>query len=737
MNIFEQCFTWHPQWAIYPLSENNLRLLSETESLVLSRKQFTPLNRLIEANMLLKDWSMQQSLKKALSIHQQLELNQLLAAMLEAGYITATEKPDNSHPYHTPNFAQQALVVKGHGKWPQIQVLSQYDNLDMLLGWLKPIEHDHAVNLVIVDDYLDPRLAAINRHYRQAGEPWLLLKLTGEQAMVGPYFTGEKGGEKNQACWQCLHHRMRANAGLRCLQYDAVIDSDSPPLAIPVKYDEATIERHIGGAMALLLRLLEEKISTHFYQISEADDEPVKHPIIHRPQCPCCGDADHYQRQTEQPVTLQSSIKLMDKDGGVRIIEPKVTVERLKKVISPLSGLLTHLDTLSIKQQHYNVIFRSGFNQCPQNLDYLTAPLSSLSYSYTTTGKGISVHQSQASGLSEGIERLAAQYQGDEISHFAVAPVDDPDYILPQQLTAFSAGQYEAFSRQALAEYQLYAVKVHDGDVPLYWTPVWSLTDQRQRFVPLSFCYANSPNEEQQYCRYYHNGGAAGNTFEEAVLQGFLEIVERDAVAIWWYNQVPRPAIDFTQMSPELLLQLQHTLAPEWDYWALDLTHDFTIPVVATVSRHKKTGKYCFGFGCHLDVQIACQRAFTELFQITEIRDNHSAPFDFDQIPTGDYLLPNDQPLRQFSDFVTLRNRDIKDDIDYCLRQATMLDLETLVLNYSRADMPLKTSKVIIPGCCHIFGYFAAPRLYQVPVSMGWLGQAKTEVQLNLQALLI
>ena len=60
-----------------------------------------------------------------------------------------------------------------------------------------------------------------------------------------------------------------------------------------------------------------------------------------------------------------------------------------------------------------------------------------------------------------------------------------------------------------------------------------------------------------------------------------------------------------------------------------------------------------------------------------------------------------------------------------------------LLLNYSRPDMVLQTAKVILPGTCHIFPYFAAERLYNVPVKMGWLDKPKQESELNQQALLI
>ncbi|MET5116207.1 YcaO-like family protein, partial [Burkholderia pseudomallei] len=57
--------------------------------------------------------------------------------------------------------------------------------------------------------------------------------------------------------------------------------------------------------------------------------------------------------------------------------------------------------------------------------------------------------------------------------------------------------------------------------------------------------YAESPaSSGAEYCVHNQNGCAAGACIEEAFLQGLLELVERDAVAIWWYNMLLRPAVD-------------------------------------------------------------------------------------------------------------------------------------------------------------------------------------------------
>ncbi|HBY79402.1 MAG TPA: hypothetical protein DEG47_20905, partial [Cyanobacteria bacterium UBA11148] len=60
------------------------------------------------------------------------------------------------------------------------------------------------------------------------------------------------------------------------------------------------------------------------------------------------------------------------------------------------------------------------------------------------------------------------------------------------------------------------------------WTPIWSLTHQHFKYLPTAYCYYGYPQEQNPYCWANSNGAAAGNTKEEAILQGFMELVERD-----------------------------------------------------------------------------------------------------------------------------------------------------------------------------------------------------------------
>src|SRR5256885_11873901 len=62
------------------------------------------------------------------------------------------------------------------------------------------------LTIVFCDDYLDPRLGAIDAGQRAAGRPWLLVRPAGEQAMAGPPFKPQAAARLH-----CLAHRSPRN----------------------------------------------------------------------------------------------------------------------------------------------------------------------------------------------------------------------------------------------------------------------------------------------------------------------------------------------------------------------------------------------------------------------------------------------------------------------------------------------------------------------------------------------
>jgi len=251
------------------------------------------------------------------------------------------------------------------------------------------------------------------------------------------------------------------------------------------------------------------------------------------------------------------------------------------------------------------------------------------------------------------------------------------------------------------------------------------------------------------YCGPDSNGCAAGNTLEEAVLQGFLELVERDAFACWWYNRVRRPRVDLSSFDdPYLTGAAAYYRAFERDLWLLDVTNDFGVPVFVAVSRRtdKAVEDIIFSAGAHFDPQIAALRAVCELNQyLPAVRDvkGDGDRYMYDDpesvwwwrnatLATQPYLAPDEgAPTRRAGDFPRYETDDILHDVERCRRLIESRGLEMLVLDQTRPDIGLPVAKVIVPGMRHFWSRFGAGRLFDVPVALGWLDRPREEDQLN------
>ena len=82
-----------------------------------------------------------------------------------------------------------------------------------------------------------------------------------------------------------------------------------------------------------------------------------------------------------------------------------------------------------------------------------------------------------------------------------------------------------------------------------------------------------------------------------------MELVERDGVAIWWYNRLSLPEVDLDSFGSDWIDRVRSEYdAVGRDVWAIDLTTDIGIPVFVAASRRRSPDPedLIFGFGAHL-----------------------------------------------------------------------------------------------------------------------------------------
>jgi ribosomal protein S12 methylthiotransferase accessory factor len=316
---------------------------------------------------------------------------------------------------------------------------------------------------------------------------------------------------------------------------------------------------------------------------------------------------------------------------------------------------------------------------------------------------------------------------------------------------AFSAGQFQARESLNARRHKAYWVpEPFREDVEIDWTPLHSLTTGETRYLPTSYCYFGYRSRDPIFARADSNGCAAGSVLEEAVLQGFLELVERDAVAIWWYNRLRRPGVDLGSFGDTYVTRLcAHYLDLRRELWALDVSSELGVPTFAALSRRVDGASedIIYGFGAHLDPAVALTRALTELNQSLEAvpmasgavsarsyRGSHEAVRWWRTVRVADatYLAPDPHAqLRRLEDFPDLASDDLYQDVLTCLTLAADRGLELLVLDQTRPDVGLPVVRVVAPGLRHFWARFGPGRLYDVPVSQGWLRRPTLEHELN------
>jgi ribosomal protein S12 methylthiotransferase accessory factor len=470
------------------------------------------------------------------------------------------------------------------------------------------------------------------------------------------------------------------------------------------------------------------------------------HVLLKQPTCPACGNLDAAD-QTGSTLNLRSCMKTYTADGGHRALSPQQTLDKYSYHVSPICGAVSKLEKCAPTDDGVMHVYVSGNNAArgPQNLMGLKTDLR-----HSSAGKGISEVQAKASALCEALERYSGIFRGDEPRRVASFEELGDDAIHPNRCMLFSDRQYrEREQRNAECSVYDYIPLPLNEQQQIEWSPVWSLTQQRTRFLPTSFCYFSYPDRpDSHFCVGCSNGNAAGNSLEEAIFQGFLELAERDSVSLWWYNRLRMPALDLDSLHEPYLHKLRDYLASQnRELWVLDLTSDLDISAFVAISRRTSgpTEQIMFGFGAHLEPRIAVLRAITELNQmlvpLIQYPDDNLPGFLSDRdtlrwlqtatLAEQSYLAPREGPRKSIDDYQPHWADDLREDVLRCQENVERLGLEMLVLDQTRPEIGMSVVKVIVPGLRHFWSRYAPGRLYDVPVKLGHFHAPLREQDLN------
>lgn len=214
------------------------------------------------------------------------------------------------------------------------------------------------------------------------------------------------------------------------------------------------------------------------------------------------------------------------------------------------------------------------------------------------------------------------------------------------------------------------------------------------------------------------NGLASGNHQLEATLHGACELIERDALTLFYRDELGQwqRRVDLSSVTDatccQLLLAYERAQI-ELAVW--EITSDIRVPAFLAMIRDRDGNLFrpvgaAFGAGCHGDPTVALCRALTEaaqsrLTRIAGCRDDFSEEgFVKAQSVEAEHdavrqMATPEPPPRQFLQAAGCHGDDFAADLARLAGELTGAGVGPIIsVDLSRRELPVSVVRVIIPG---------------------------------------
>ena len=332
-------------------------------------------------------------------------------------------------------------------------------------------------------------------------------------------------------------------------------------------------------------------------------------------------------------------------------------------------------------------------------------------------GKGRTAEEARHVLVLEAAERFSALYDATE--RLLLGTVENLTRFPLESLLQLSAAQYVERTE---------GVSPLCPDDEILWAPARSLVDGSEVPVPAGYAFLDYVFEiEKVYHRADTSGCAAGETPEAAIRRALLEAIERDALAIWWYNQAVRPEPVFAKGELAALDEASAVLSGHGrNLHLFDLTHDLGVPVVAATSAQADGTAVYLGAAADQCIAAAAQRAIGELLQfwywdlvtghVPESRRNWIREGSYHRFP---FLRPETRTDSRSKAEGVIVEKLIARGLHPCF------------IDLTRPEIGIPVVRAVVPGLRHHGRRFAPGRLFEVPLQLGWLNRPRQETEMN------
>ncbi len=333
----------------------------------------------------------------------------------------------------------------------------------------------------------------------------------------------------------------------------------------------------------------------------------------------------------------------------------------------------------------------------------------------TSNGKGASPTLARASAYAELMERLQSARFCKSGTVFS-----DEKFFNKEELSEYCGTYFSEISKNhpksdgtcisddELAEY----CTLLDGGDTAKVLPFYDVINKKMTYFPYSLTKI-----------YSTTGLAAGNSVEEAIVQGSSEIFERNSKLRIMKEKLVPPTIpeEYLMQYPEAYETIEEIKKAGYDVIIKDCSLGKPFPVLAAILINKDTHCYHVHMGCHPVFEVAIRRTLTETFQGRSLKNVTNVDVlisSAEYVATDEEIIKNmssssgTYPVEYFGDnysfefkpFADRKNSTNKELLREITDYIKSLGFSMLVRDHS--SLGFDTYRIIIPGYSESRPYF-------------------------------
>lgn len=425
----------------------------------------------------------------------------------------------------------------------------------------------------------------------------------------------------------------------------------------------------------------------------------------------------------------------------------ETSLPRLKALVSPLTGIVPFTTPMLPATDDARLFHVASTTANAESLIGAATNRYSGGIDYTPAG-------ALAAAIGEAAERYAAAYV--PASHMVAGTAAEmgPSAADPASFALFDDAQYE----QPAFHFRRFTVQTR-----VRWCPAFRLPGGGPAYVPTQLVHllGDDAHDDTPVGYATSSGMACGATLEEAILSGLLELVERDAFLLAWYNRLSLPLVDWSGDAALARLDDEFFRPTGLRYAVVDLSAFLRVPTALGVVFDASGGPaFAAGAASSVTMDVAVRKALREAFQTRAFARQLRADLpdwscDDPRKVVGfeDHVLYHAYPARPgMDDFLVASPRRVRvadvapvpgDSVTANVRaivaRLARAGVDTFVVDTTPEDLRaagLHAVTVVCPQLCRLdvpydHRYFGAARLYDAAFAAGLADRPFTRDELN------